>query len=143
MFPIAFRPMTLEDLDKGFVPTLSVLRTVDTPQDKIQKIFDERITKGICTYVLADREHVFATATMIIETKYYRNGGKVAHIEDVAVHPDHQKNGYGKMIMEGLKTEAVAKGCYKMILDCSDKNIQFYERCGYKKHEVQMRLDLT
>lgn len=29
-------------------------------------------------------------------------------------------------------------GCYKTILDCSDDNVPFYEKCGLTKKEVQM-----
>ena len=33
---------------------------------------------------------------------------------------------------------AIAAGCYKSILNCSEKNIGFYEKCGYKFKEVSM-----
>lgn len=29
-------------------------------------------------------------------------------------------------------------GCYKVILDCSEENVPFYEKCGLIKKEVQM-----
>lgn len=29
-------------------------------------------------------------------------------------------------------------GCYKIVLDCSDRNIPFYERCGFQSKETQM-----
>ena len=29
-------------------------------------------------------------------------------------------------------------GCYKVILDCSEENVPFYEKCGLTKKEVQM-----
>lgn len=29
-------------------------------------------------------------------------------------------------------------GCYKVILDCSEGNVGFYERCGLVRKEVQM-----
>ena len=28
-------------------------------------------------------------------------------------------------------------GCYKVILDCSEENVPFYEKCGLIKKEVQ------
>jgi len=31
-----------------------------------------------------------------------------------------------------------AAGCYKVILDCAEKNIGFYEKCGFKRKEVTM-----
>jgi glucosamine-phosphate N-acetyltransferase len=32
--------------------------------------------------------------------------------------------------------------CYKVILDCSQENIPFYEKSGFRKHEVSMRYDI-
>lgn len=29
-------------------------------------------------------------------------------------------------------------GCYKIILDCAEKNVDFYQKCGFQKKEVQM-----
>lgn len=139
---LIFRSLCEEDFDKGFAETLSAIRPVNLPQDRIGEIFRERLGQGIHSYVLEDAGRIIATATMIIETKFYRSGGKVAHIEDVAVHPDCQRRGFGKMIMTYLKAEAIAQGCYKMILDCSSKNVPFYESNGFKQNEVQMRMDL-
>ena len=30
------------------------------------------------------------------------------------------------------------KGCYKVILDAAEKNVGFYEKCGYKRKEICM-----
>ena len=49
--------------------------------------------------------------------------------------------GLGKMLIEKLKDLAVEKGCYKTILNCSEDNIGFYEKCGFYQKEVQMRWD--
>tara|TARA_B100000768_G_C11038700_1_gene273264 strand:+ start:433 stop:573 length:141 start_codon:yes stop_codon:yes gene_type:complete len=40
--------------------------------------------------------------------------------------------------MHRLTDMAIAAGCYKSILNCSEKNIGFYEKCGYKFKEVSM-----
>jgi glucosamine-phosphate N-acetyltransferase len=38
----------------------------------------------------------------------------------------------------------LAKGlsCYKCILDCNDGLVGFYEKLGFRRHDVGMRLDL-
>ena len=46
----------------------------------------------------------------------------------------------GKAIVDRLGEVAKAAGCYKVILDCTSDNAAFYERCGYKRKEVQMAL---
>jgi hypothetical protein len=30
------------------------------------------------------------------------------------------------------------RGCYKVILDCADHNVAFYEKCGLTRKEIQM-----
>jgi glucosamine-phosphate N-acetyltransferase len=40
--------------------------------------------------------------------------------------------------MEALKRIGRQLGCYKVILDCSEHNVNFYTRCGFKQKEVQM-----
>ena len=37
-----------------------------------------------------------------------------------------------------LKDVADSLGCYKAILDCSEANIPFYEKCGFDKKGIQM-----
>lgn len=29
-------------------------------------------------------------------------------------------------------------GCYKLILDCAEHNVAFYEKCGLTRKEIQM-----
>ena len=50
-----------------------------------------------------------------------------------------RKSGIGKLLIAGLSRFAWEMGCYKVILDCSEANVHFYEKCGFKKKEVQAR----
>jgi glucosamine-phosphate N-acetyltransferase len=34
------------------------------------------------------------------------------------------------------------ENCYKVILDCSQNNIPFYEKAGFREYEVSMRYDI-
>eukprot|EP01095_Lingulamoeba_sp_RSL-Kostka_P015402 TRINITY_DN707_c0_g1_i2.p1 TRINITY_DN707_c0_g1~~TRINITY_DN707_c0_g1_i2.p1 ORF type:complete len:105 (+),score=13.02 TRINITY_DN707_c0_g1_i2:209-523(+) len=47
---------------------------------------------------------------------------------------------YGIRIIDQLVEIGHALGCYKIILDCSEKNVTFYNKCGFKKKEIQMVL---
>lgn len=38
-------------------------------------------------------------------------------------------------MIDQLKAMAKTLGVYKVILDCNDSNIDFYEKCGFKKKE--------
>lgn len=89
---------------------------------------------------------IVATATLFVEQKFIRNGGKAAHVEDVVVdnstrgaqrlfytvcHFTCEGQGVGKAIIKKLVRIAKKMGCYKVILDCDDKNVQFYQKCGF------------
>jgi glucosamine-phosphate N-acetyltransferase len=43
-----------------------------------------------------------------------------------------------RRLLAALSDEAQARGCYKIILDCADKNVPFYEKCGMTRKEAQM-----
>ena len=75
---------------------------------------------------------------MFIEKKFIRNCGKVGHIEDVIVDSNVRGMQLGKKIVEFLTDHACLMGCYKVILDCSNENRAFYEKCGFKQKEIQM-----
>ena len=32
-------------------------------------------------------------------------------------------------------------GCYKCILECKDELVGFYEKLGFRRHDVGMRID--
>jgi len=78
---------------------------------------------------------------MITINKLIRSGNRIAVIEDVAVDKSAKGMGIGSMMIEFLKDLAVEKNCYKTILNCSKKNVGFYEKLGFYKKEIQMRWD--
>lgn len=41
-------------------------------------------------------------------------------------------------LIDELVRVARQQGCYKVILDCAEHNIPFYEKCGLSRKEVQM-----
>lgn len=41
-------------------------------------------------------------------------------------------------MIASLVDVAEEEGCYKVILDCSEANAAFYEKCGMTRKEVQM-----
>lgn len=83
---------------------------------------------------------IIGSSTIFIETKIIHNFGKVAHIEDVIVHNEYRGHGLGKLLLDKCIEIAKLEGCYKIILDCSDNNCKFYEKCGFMKKGNQMAL---
>ena len=83
---------------------------------------------------------IIGSVTIFIETKLIHNFGKVAHVEDVIVDNTYRGKGLGKMLVQKSIDYAQKHDCYKIILNCSDENIPFYEKCGFSKKENEMAL---
>jgi len=91
-------------------------------------------------YILYDMEcnKIVGTSTLLLEKKLSHNFGTVAHIEDVIIHNQYRGHGLGKMLIEYLKYKADIESCYKIVLDCLEDNVEFYEKCGFTQYGRQM-----
>lgn len=81
---------------------------------------------------------IVGAGTLLVERKFIHQCGAVGHVEDVVVAERCRGKQLGKLIVDKLVEEARRARCYKIILDCAEKNVQFYERCGFTKKELQM-----
>jgi len=143
MSTIKIRKLQRKDIYNGFLLSLDSLRkSSHIKSKKADRIFN-RILKNPdhVIYVAIDNGKVVGTTTLLIEQKFIHDGGKVGHIEDVAVRKEYQGREIGKKIVGALLKYAEKKGCYKTILDCSDELIPFYENMGFKKHSNSLRFD--
>jgi len=111
--------------------------TEPTPVQWWKIIGDNSITYRV---VKVDGE-IAGVASLITVNKIIRSGNRIALIEDVAVAEEYRGLGLGKMLIEDLLKLSVEKNCYKTILNCSDENVEFYEKCGMYRAENQMRWD--
>ena len=123
----------LEDLKK----LLSQLTTVGDPfPDSINPSIYENI------YVACLNDRIIGTITVLIEPKIIHRGGSVGHIEDIVVDKNYRKMGIGKLLINHVLDIAKERGCYKIILDCDEDNMGFYEKAGFKQKGVCMRCDV-
>ncbi len=88
--------------------------------------------------ITADNGRVVAAGTLLIERKFIRNLGTCGHIEDIVVDCSQRGKNLGKVLLQALKELAIQVGCYKVILDCEEGKVQFYEKCGFKEKGRQM-----
>ena len=102
----------------------------------------KRIKRNSEIWVVEFDGVLVASGTIISETKFIFNISRVAHIEDIIVHKEYRKKGFGKMILDKLKQRAKETGCYKFTLCCSDDYItgprNFYKKCGLELRGIQM-----
>ncbi len=141
------RELKEEDLSNGFIETLSNLSEVGKlANDTIRKreILSEIKDKNYRIVIAEDNQNhqIIGSATLLIEQKFIHNGGKAGHIEDVVTRKGYEGKGIGREILKELIKIAKDNECYKIILDCDEKLVKFYEKLGFKKHSIMMRLNI-
>jgi len=137
------RPLARTDYHRSHIPILSVLTQAPDPGYPAYQTAFDALRACPDTYfclVIVDQatDRVVGTGTLFIERKFIRNLGKVGHIEDIAVGKDMQGKKLGLRIIQALVGVSEQVGCYKTILNCSDENIPFYQKCGFEKKENEM-----
>lgn len=85
-------------------------------------------------FALYDNGHLRAIARLD------RSGEKTAQVRFVAVDPDVQGKGYGRMIMSAVERESQQRGDEKMILHARDYAVDFYLKLGYTLVEKSYKL---
>jgi len=140
--PFVTRPLEAGDFHKGFVSLVGQLTTMG---DITEEMFAARVKEieanpDYIIQVIEDvtAEKLIASATLLVERKFIHQCGKVGHIEDVVVHSDYRGSKLGCLIVKELMRLGKEAGCYKVILDCIESNVGFYEKCGLQRKGVQM-----
>lgn len=138
---IAIRELQPGDFEQGFLESLAALTEVDLTPESARSVAAE-LPANLKTFVAVETGRIVGTITLLIERKFIHGGGRVGHIEDVAVHRDRQRHGIGTALVEHAIEAARQAGCYKVILDCFDPLVPFYERMGFRPFNRGLRLDL-
>lgn len=68
------------------------------------------------------------------------NGNGVGQIRYMAVHPDFQGKGLGKLLVEKLEEEAKQIKLSKLELQARENAVEFYQNCGYTVKEKTFKL---
>jgi glucosamine-phosphate N-acetyltransferase len=142
------REIQQADLQKGFFQTLSNLATLGRIRDDLEQA--KKILQEIKSYPLYkifvavknDDGEIVGSITLLIEQKFIHDGGKSGHIEDVVTRREYEGMGVGSALVSTALAFAKEKNCYKVILDCSEKNVPFYEKIGFRRNEISMRYDM-
>ncbi|MEP2026192.1 MAG: GNAT family N-acetyltransferase [Reichenbachiella sp.] len=153
MNPVTLRSATIADL-----PTL-----YDFEQGIIQaeRPFDATLKEGHINYydlkvlVESDQAEVIVAAidgevvasgyAHILGAKDYLEHEKFAYLGFMFVKPNHRGKGIIKKILDGLKKWSLSQGIHEIRLEVYEDNqsaVQAYEKAGFKKHMVEMRLKL-
>lgn len=144
----SFRTLQNEDYDKGMIELLGELTSID--KSKISRnefeayVQDVQSSPFVDTIVLeSETRQIIACGTLLVERKLIHNFGIVGHLEDIVVKKEFRGKDIGKSLIEALVELARQHACYKVILDCNEKNAGFYEKCQFRRNGVEMRIDLS
>lgn len=112
-------------------------------QEKVTQVFQEQLRSGHILLVAETHEpEIVGTAKLYLERKFYRHGGIVAHIEDVAVERLWRGKGVGKELVQFCIQAARETGAYKVVLNCRHALTGWYESLDFHESNVEMRVDL-
>jgi len=138
------RELLISDLDTdSFFATLSNLKPIEKIDASLaKKIFVDCAAKGIVTLVAEEKGKIIGTVRLLFESKYYHGGRLAGHIEDVATHKDYVGQGVASALIKYAIDLCKEKGCYKIILDCSDELIEFYQKLGFRHSDNCLRLGI-
>lgn len=130
------------DITGDYIKLLGQLTQVDNLDKTKTFEFLRSLGKNHAVFIIEDYEmnKVIASGTIFIEQKLIHNNGKVGHIEDIVVDKNYRGYGLGKKLINFLSKYAKDEGCYKCILDCSEDNVTFYEKCSYQRKGVEMAM---
>ncbi|KAI9593507.1 acyl-CoA N-acyltransferase [Syncephalis fuscata] len=137
------RPLAVEDYDKGYLVCLEQLAEVGkVTREQFTAQFNLMRRHGSTLVIVIEdvRIHkIVATGTLVIEQKFLRGCSSAGHIEDIVVDAQQRGTGFGARIIKQLTHMATVLGCYKLLLNCAEHNVGFYERCGLSLSSVQMK----
>jgi glucosamine-phosphate N-acetyltransferase len=137
---ISCRTISVNDYEK-FHKLINDFRETKFSIEQFQDILNK--SSNTDTLVLEINNELVATGKVLYEYKFIFNTCCLAHIEDVCVKKEYRNKGLGKYMINELVKIATTKKCYKIVLDCSDDNRSFYEKCKFERRGNQMSLLLS
>jgi glucosamine-phosphate N-acetyltransferase len=141
------KELTPEDFilyNESFYRTLENLRESPVLGMKESKYLLEKINAQDSHIFVAikDKEGIIGTAKIIIEQKFFDGGKKASHIEDVVTRKGFDGIGIAGILVNEAIEFSKREKCYKVILDCDEKLLNFYEKFGFEKSGEFMRMYL-
>ena len=130
-----FRMLSKNDYEQYF-QLINEFRLTNYTKEQFVHFLEEN--KHIHIWVIEVNNELIASGTILYEIKLIHNISLYAHIEDIIVSSKYRKNGYGLILLNELVDVCKKNNSYKILLDCQEELIKFYESSGFKKNGSQM-----
>ena len=137
------RELEKEDYHKGYFDLLAQLTKVGdnhTEEEFAEQVEIINQNKFHKIFVIECNDRIVGTLTCLVEPKFIRNMKGVCHIEDVVIDSQYRGKGFAGLLLRHAKQFVIRNNCYKIILDCSEDYLSFYEKNGYKRVGIQMEM---
>lgn len=112
-----------------------------TNQENFKKYIDNLKNNNLGKIILLIEKNtskIIGAGTILILHKIHNN--PIGEIHDVYIDENYRKLGLGKKIIEHLSNIGIEEyKCYKIILNCLDYNVSFYEKCSFHKVGNEMK----
>lgn len=153
MNPVTFRSATLSDLPALYEFEQGII-DAERPFDPTLKsshinYYDlkELIVTKSAEVVVAeiDGEVVASGYANILDAKEYQKHERYAYLGFMFVKPEYRGRGIIKQILIQLKSWSLSQGINEIRLEVYEDNdsaVRAYEKAGFKKHLVEMRMQL-
>tara|TARA_Y100000591_G_scaffold332209_1_gene368689 strand:- start:2942 stop:3394 length:453 start_codon:yes stop_codon:yes gene_type:complete len=102
----------------------------------------ENLHKDHNIFLLKQDTNIIGSITLIIEQKLIHNGKCIAHIEDFVIDKNYRNQGLSSLLLNYVKKLSQERNCYKIILDCNELLINFYEKHEFKSNGLCMRYNI-
>jgi glucosamine-phosphate N-acetyltransferase len=134
---VIIREIEYDDLDKGFLEVLENLLSPNLDNTSAKNILRKKIISNPLHKIFVAHDElnnkIVGTITLFIEPKFINKGMQVGYIEDVSVKKGYEGLGIGFKLVNYATNYAISKEqCKKILLYCSQKNMLFYEKLGFK-----------
>ncbi|XP_063040709.1 glucosamine 6-phosphate N-acetyltransferase [Engraulis encrasicolus] len=132
---LLLRPLCTADFNRGYYKVLSQLTVAgDVTPEQFMKNFEHmKRTGDYYIIVVEDTQlgQIVATATLILEHKFIHSCAKRGRVEEVVVSSTCRGKQLGKLLVSTLTLLSKKLQCYKITLECSPHNVEFYKKFGY------------
>ena len=134
------RNLEINDIHKNIINLLDQL----TSTSKVSLIdftfFVESLHENHQVLVIEDNNKIIGMGSVFIERKIIHNMGLLGHIEDIVIDINYRNKKLGMFLLTKLKEICQEKKCYKIVLNCHDNNVGFYQKNGFINNGNQMSL---
>ena len=151
---ILTRKATLNDIDtlhlfeQGVIKAERAFDITLKPDPLHYYNIEEMITAPHIELVVAESDNkiIGSGYARLENSKHYLQHSKHAYLGFMYVDPNYRGKGVNQKIIEALKNWAISQNVTEMRLDVyfnNDIAIKAYEKAGFTKHMLEMRMDIT